>query len=71
MVSKRIVSRGNVVIPIDGGAPAGMSFYVLVGPHLYLGSNRWFLPSGIVICGQDFHRRFLREIKRGWWKVVS
>ncbi len=71
MVSKKIVSRGDVVIPIDGGVPASLGQnYLVVGPHLYLGKNKWFEPSGRVTSSQNFHRLVLLYIKRKWWQVV-
>lgn len=72
MVNKRIVHRGDVAIPFEGGAPAGVARpgFPVLGPHLYLGKNRWWSPVGIIEDGQRFHRQMLSEIKRGWWKVV-
>ena len=43
----------------------------LIGYHIYLGRNRWLLPSGRIKTGQIFHRRMLRELDMGLWRILE
>lgn len=78
---ERLVFRGMIVVPVERPVPPGVNpyyynlgYYQGEGPgkghHLYMGKNRWLLPTGELTSGQSFHRRMLTSLERGFWKIV-